>query len=129
MLDLTLFFMGRFARQRSVKLSARKADEGLSLYTCPLRLMLALCACVDFHLARTAEGGLIDLQGEGDGEQVFFHVRIQQGPDAAPVSGASGEEGAVIDPVLRALHGRLAPLRSEEAGGVDLILPVGGPES
>lgn len=127
-LDLTLFFMERFARERLVRLAARRADEDLSLYTSPLRLMLALCACVDYLLARTAEGGLIELQGQRAGEQVFFRLRVQQDPGGHANSGAAGEGAAVIDPVLRALQGRLGPVLSGASAGVELVVPVGDPE-
>ena len=115
------FLMQRFARLREVELSAAPLARALPLRTNPIRLILALSACVEHCLELTVPSDRVELQPETDNDTVGIRVIVHS--SSAGV-GAAGARIPDLGAALSALGGRLESAGTPDAVGLKLVLPL-----
>jgi signal transduction histidine kinase len=123
LINQVAILMQRLARSQEVVLSAEPLDGAPSLYTNPIRLMLALAALVEHCVHQGAPGDEIVLRPDEEKDKAVIEIVVRK---------ASGEAGPVahdwtpLSDVLKALQGEVRPVERGDHGGVRLVLPLKG---
>jgi hypothetical protein len=121
LINLVAILMERFARSKEVTLSAEPLDGAPSLYTNPVRLMLALAACVEQFVNQAASEDAIVLRPNKEKDKAVIEILVKK---------ASVETGPVpcdltdVTEVLKALDGEVRPVVTGDRGGLRLVLPL-----
>jgi C4-dicarboxylate-specific signal transduction histidine kinase len=124
LMDQVAFLMQRFARQRQVELLAQSIDKSPSVYTNPIRLLLALLACVDQCLGQIDEKGSIVICSEIIDDQVAFHFVLEQGLEKPFEAASDLGDQATLGEALQALGGELQQLKKPGRLGWSLFIPL-----
>ena len=119
--DQVVFLMQRFARSKEVILSAEPLDQAPSVHTNPIRLMLALCACVDHCLNQAESGDALVLRPEKGDEKAAVQILLKK---ASVGDRSILHDVPDLSDVLKALDGEIHPVTAGDHGGLRLVLPL-----
>jgi hypothetical protein len=121
---LVVFLHQRFARQKQVSLTAGTLEGASYVFTQPIRLLLALSACLDHCLQRAlAEEGIALLPAQVDTE-VSFQFLITRKEEARSARSQPVEALPDLGSVLGDLGAQLQPLDKHGVVGFSLVLPM-----
>jgi C4-dicarboxylate-specific signal transduction histidine kinase len=120
-MDQVAILMQRTARSKQVILSAETRDRAPSVYTNPLRLVLAVAACVEHWVAQGEPGDAIVLRADQEKEKAVIEVLVKKATgEGAP---APPDLTDVID-VLKTLGGDVQSFAEGDHLGVRLLMPL-----
>jgi signal transduction histidine kinase len=113
--------MQRFARSMEVTLSAEPLDGAPFVYTNPIRLILALAACVEQFVNHAASGEAIVLRPDKDNDRAVIEILVRKASlEAGPVP----YDFTDVREVLEALNGEVGPLGAGDRVGLRFLLPL-----
>jgi C4-dicarboxylate-specific signal transduction histidine kinase len=121
LIDQVAILMQRLARSKQVTLSAETHDQAPSVYTNPIRLMLALAACVEHLVAQGEPGDAIVIRPDKEKEKAVIEVLVKK---AAEEAGPAPFDSADVSEIVKALHGEVQSVAAGDHVGVRLLLPL-----
>jgi C4-dicarboxylate-specific signal transduction histidine kinase len=122
-MEQVVFLMQRVARLKQVRLSSESPPKNQTLYTNPVRLILALSGCIDYCLNKAAPGTII-LQAEKVGQELAFRIMVDQGPKETSMDESFFIDLQDLEEPLGVLDGELRPLKAPGRVGITLVLPL-----
>jgi hypothetical protein len=121
LIDQVAILMQRFARAKQVTLSAETHDRAPSVYTNPIRLMLALAACVEHFVSQGKPGDAIVIRHDKGKEKAVIEVLVKK---ASVEVGSAPPDLADVSEVVKALNGDVQSVAAGDHVGVRLLLPL-----
>ena len=119
--DQVAILMQRFARSKQVTLSAEPRAGAPSVYTNPIRLMLALAACVEHLVDQGEPGDAIVIRPDKEKEKAVIEVLVKK---ATGKAGRAPSDLADVREVLKALDGDVESVAGGDQVGVRFLLPL-----
>jgi C4-dicarboxylate-specific signal transduction histidine kinase len=121
LIDQVTILMQRFALSKEVTLSAEPRDRAPSVYTNPIRLMLALAACVEHLVAQGEPGDAIVIRPDKEKENAVIEILVKK---ASVEAGPVPSDLAGVSDVLTALDGEVQSVAADDHVGFRLLLPL-----
>ena len=113
--------MQRLAQTKQVTLSAETHDRAPSVYTNPIRLTLALAACVEHLVAQGEPGDAIVIRPDKEKEKAVIEVLVKK---ASVEARPTPPDLADVSEIVKALHGEVQSVAAGNHVGVRLLLPL-----
>ena len=113
--------MQRLAQTKQVTLSAETHDRAPSVYTNPIRLTLALAACVEHLVAQGEPGDAIVIRPDKEKEKAVIEVLVKK---ASVEARPTPPNLADVSEIVKALHGEVQSVAAGNHVGVRLLLPL-----
>ncbi len=126
-LEQVVFLSGRFARLKGVTLDLHPHGEALSVVVSPVRLQMAVFACLECCWETMAAGGNISLSVTLEGREATVRFCCQNGGDLTEnlaVRPSGAERRGAIQEIATRLNCRIQ--NSSLGADFELILPVAG---
>jgi signal transduction histidine kinase len=105
-----VFLTQRFARIKNVELKYQPADQPVSFNTHPIQLQMAIYNCITYFLSHTADGGIVSIHPNINGEQNSIHISFKgEVVDKSKLfnDSSSSEELLILQGVIASLDGRV----------------------
>jgi len=103
-----IFLTQRFARIKNVELQYQPADQQVSLNTNPIQLQMAIYNCITYFLNHSADGGIVSINSNINGEQNSIYVSFKgEVADKSKLfnDSHSAEELLILQDVISSLEG------------------------
>jgi len=72
-----IFLTQRFARIKRVELQYQPADQPVNFNTNPIQLQMAIYNCITYFLNHSADGGIVSIHLNSNGEQNSIHISFE----------------------------------------------------
>lgn len=117
-----VFLMKRLARLRKIQLTVIPAEPSPTLHTDPFRLQMVLSACLEYCMNRTADRGVMKLQGYRKEGNVV--IRCAGGPIVKKKEDAGGFSGLQmkLSESLDNLGASVLPLNTKNELGLEIAV-------
>jgi two-component system NtrC family sensor kinase len=105
-----IFLTQRFAGMKNVELQYQQTDQPISLHTNPIQLQMAIYYCIIYFLNHTADGGIISLHPNINGEQNSIPISFKgEVKDKGKLFNdlSSAEELLILQDVVSSLNGSI----------------------